>query len=86
MDVQMPVLDGLSAIRAIRQREAQLGLARTPVLALSAHASPEHERMSHQAGADGHVTKPLHAEALFRAIEAALGGSEADESCHARQG
>jgi signal transduction histidine kinase len=85
MDVQMPVLDGLSAIRMIRQREGQLGLRRTPILALSAHASPEHERMSLQAGADDHVTKPLRAEALFRAIEAALSGAEAGEACRMGQ-
>jgi signal transduction histidine kinase len=38
MDVQMPVLDGLSAIRAIRRREVENGLRRIPILALSAHA------------------------------------------------
>ena len=76
MDVQMPVLDGLSAIRAIRRQEAELGLERTPIIALSAHALPEHVAMSLKSGADRHVTKPLRAETLLEAIAQAL--AEAD--------
>ncbi|MET0272297.1 MAG: response regulator [Phenylobacterium sp.] len=72
MDVQMPVLDGLSAIRAIRRHEAERGLPRTPVLALSAHALPEHVAMSLKAGADGHLTKPLQAQVLLDAVSLAL--------------
>ncbi|MCR5878616.1 response regulator [Phenylobacterium sp. J367] len=72
MDVQMPVLDGLSAIRAIRRREAELGLERTPIVALSAHALPEHVEMSLKAGADRHVTKPLRAETLLQALADSL--------------
>ena len=72
MDVQMPVMDGPSATRAIRAREAATGRTRTPIVALTANA------MSHQiaeyraCGMDGHVTKPIEALKLFAALEAAL--------------
>ena len=72
MDVQMPVMDGPTAARAIRAAEAQAGLSFTPIVALTANA------MSHQvaeyaaAGMDLFVAKPIKVEALFAAIEAAL--------------
>lgn len=72
MDVQMPVVDGLSAIRAIRRREVENGLGRVPILALSAHAMDEHVRMSLDAGADLHVTKPVQASTLIGSLAAAL--------------
>ncbi|MDB5446098.1 MAG: hypothetical protein JWQ97_1415 [Phenylobacterium sp.] len=68
MDVQMPVLDGLSAIRAIRRCEAENGWPRTPVIAVSAHALAEHEAMSLGAGADRHVTKPIHGATLLATV------------------
>ena len=68
MDMQMPVMDGLTAIRAIRADEARRGLAPTPIWGLSANALPEHFAASAAAGADGHLTKPLSAPALFEAL------------------
>jgi signal transduction histidine kinase/AmiR/NasT family two-component response regulator len=68
MDVQMPVMDGPDATRAIRAREAESGRARTPILALTANT------MAHQVngyladGMDGHIAKPIDAETLFRSI------------------
>ncbi len=59
MDVQMPVMDGLSACRALRQREAQLGARRTPVLALSASVLQEDRQATIDAGMDGFATKPI---------------------------
>ena len=72
MDMQMPVMDGLTAIRAIRAAEA----ARTPIWALSANALPEHVRASAEAGADGHLTKPVSAEALFEVLMTACGAGD----------
>ena len=72
MDLQMPVLDGLSAIREIRRRERETGAAPTRILALSAHAMPEHLVRSREAGADGHVVKPLRKAMLLDAIAAAV--------------
>jgi PAS domain S-box-containing protein len=72
MDMQMPVADGLTATREIRRLEAQSGAARTPVVMLTANAMPEHVAAGAAAGADRHLTKPIHADALIEAIEAAL--------------
>jgi PAS domain S-box-containing protein len=72
MDMQMPVMDGLTAIRLIREREAATGAQRTPILALTANAMPEHARASADAGADGHLSKPIAAATLVEAIRNAL--------------
>jgi signal transduction histidine kinase/CheY-like chemotaxis protein len=72
MDVQMPVMDGPTATREIREREAATGRKRTPIIALTANA------MSHQVseylgcGMDGFVAKPIEAGRLFAALEAAI--------------
>lgn len=71
MDMQMPVLDGLGAIRAIRAREAAQGLAPVRIVTLTANALPEHRRASEEAGADGFLTKPVDATALLEAVRAA---------------
>ncbi len=68
MDMQMPVMDGLSAIRAIRRREAGAARARTTILALTANAMPEDVEASRAAGADGHLTKPITAADLLEAV------------------
>ena len=79
MDMQMPVMDGLTAIRCIREREAQASRPRTQIYALTANAMPEHARASVAAGADGHLTKPITAESLFRTVEAAMRASRQDD-------
>jgi CheY-like chemotaxis protein len=68
MDVEMPVMNGLAAIREIRRREARTGAPPVPVLALSAHASDDRRRQSAAAGATGHLTKPIHPDALLKAL------------------
>ena len=68
MDMQMPVMDGLTAIRKIRTRERRGGRARTAILCLTANAMPEHVRASADAGADGHLTKPISATDLMAAV------------------
>jgi PAS domain S-box-containing protein len=69
MDMQMPVMDGLTAIRAIRRREARNGEPATPIYTLTANAMPEHAQASSAAGADGHITKPITADGLLRVVE-----------------
>ncbi|HLY80585.1 MAG TPA: response regulator, partial [Caulobacteraceae bacterium] len=71
MDMQMPVMDGLTAIARIRELETGCGRPRTLIHALTANAMPEHAKASHAAGADGHLTKPISAEQLFQVVEAA---------------
>jgi PAS domain S-box-containing protein len=75
MDMQMPVMDGLTAIRLIRDRERATGAPRTPILALTANAMPEHAEASAQAGADGHLSKPIAAAKLVEAIRDAVESS-----------
>jgi len=73
MDMQMPVMDGLAATRAIRQLERQQGRRRTPLLMLTANALPEHLDLSRKAGADRHLSKPITAEKLIQALLEAAG-------------
>jgi len=72
MDLQMPVLDGLSAAREIRAREAATGRPHTRMVALSANALPEHIAEARAAGMDDHLAKPIHPEALIALLSTAL--------------
>jgi signal transduction histidine kinase/CheY-like chemotaxis protein len=72
MDMQMPVMDGLTATSAIRSWQAEHEQARTPVIMLTANAMPEHVEAGRKAGADGHLAKPITMAGLFAGIEAAL--------------
>ena len=69
MDVQMPVMDGYSATRRIRQWEAEHRARPVPILALTAHALPEEVQKSLDAGCTAHLTKPIRKATLLRAIE-----------------
>ncbi|MDY0107868.1 MAG: PAS domain S-box protein, partial [Giesbergeria sp.] len=73
MDLQMPGLDGLEAARRIRQREQALGLARLPLIALSASVLEEDQDQALQAGMDGFAHKPLDRPRLFAEIARVLG-------------
>ena len=80
MDMQMPVMDGLAATRAIRKLEAQRpAAASTPIVMLSANAMVEHLRESEEAGADRHLAKPFTAVALIRAVSEATRPVESRE-------
>jgi len=68
MDVQMPVMDGLEATRAIREKERGTG-RHVPIIALTAHAMNSDEAACLQAGVDGYLTKPIHPSRLFQTIE-----------------
>ncbi len=65
MDMQMPVMDGLTATREIRLHEAAMGLTRTPIVMLTANALSEHIAMADAAGADRHLAKPFDAAELL---------------------
>jgi CheY-like chemotaxis protein len=68
MDMQMPVMDGLTATREIRLHEAAMGLARTPIVMLTANALAEHIALAEAAGADRHLAKPFDAAELLRLV------------------
>jgi PAS domain S-box-containing protein len=68
MDLQMPIMGGLAATRAIREWEAEQARPSTPILAVSANATSDHVEEAKAAGADDHVAKPIVREVLFEAI------------------
>ncbi|MFN3573232.1 MAG: ATP-binding protein [Phenylobacterium sp.] len=70
MDLQMPVVDGLTATAAIRRTEAADGARRTPVIALSANAMTHHVAEALAAGADAHVAKPISPQRLIETMMA----------------
>ena len=71
MDVQMPVMDGLDATRAIRRLPQGEHL---PILAMTANAFDEERQRCLDAGMDDHVAKPVIAEQLFETVHAWLSG------------
>lgn len=74
MDVKMPVMDGISATRAIRQLQGQP--ADIPILALTANTDPLDEAAYLAAGMDGVAQKPIDPESLLQAIRAVLTPSD----------
>lgn len=71
MDVQMPVLDGRAATRALRALERS-DATEIPIFALSADAFIEDERLSMESGMNGHYSKPIDFIALRRNVGAYL--------------
>jgi len=67
MDVMMPRMDGVTALRTLREREAAEARS-TPVLMVTAHAMTGDREKFLAAGANGYVSKPLSQEALCREI------------------
>ncbi|MBQ0960771.1 PAS domain S-box protein [Ideonella sp. 4Y11] len=66
MDVRMPVMDGLEATRALRQRPAH---AHRPIIAMSANVSEADRAEALDAGMDDHVGKPFDLDALVRCLQ-----------------
>ena len=75
MDIQMPIMDGYTATRQIRQLEDP-SLANIPIIAISANAFEEDKEASQAAGMNGHLAKPMDAEAVLAMLEEVLGGKE----------
>ena len=68
MDIQMPVVDGYTAVRRIREWERRQDRPRIPIIALTASALDEAVRMSLDAGCDAHIAKPVRKATLIEAI------------------
>ncbi len=71
MDIEMPLMDGLAATRAIRRMEG-IG-ARVPVVALSGNVCPEQVLSFREAGMNDHIGKPFKRAALLRKVDSWLG-------------
>jgi two-component system sensor kinase len=74
MDVEMNVMDGLTATTTIRQIESERhAAARIPIVALTAHALKGFEERCIAAGMDGYISKPLQPDELYRTLEQVVG-------------
>jgi PAS domain S-box-containing protein len=67
MDVQMPIMDGLTATRRIRALPGPA--ARTPIVAMTANVLPEQIARCREAGMDDHLGKPINPTKLLEALE-----------------
>ncbi|WP_426043046.1 ATP-binding protein [Brevundimonas sp. TWP2-3-4b1] len=70
MDMQMPVMDGLTAVQKIRASSSNC--RDVPIVMMTANAMREHVEASRTAGADVHLAKPITAETLFAAMDEAM--------------
>jgi PAS domain S-box-containing protein len=64
MDVQMPIMDGLTATKVIRS----LGYDDVPIVAMTAHAMSDDRLLSLQAGMNDHINKPINVNELFQTL------------------
>jgi len=66
MDIQMPVMDGYEATKEIRKLESY---QQVPIVAMTANALKEDKTRSHEAGMNGHITKPLDTDNVVTRLE-----------------
>ncbi|SME95363.1 PAS domain-containing hybrid sensor histidine kinase/response regulator [Desulfovibrio gilichinskyi] len=69
MDIQMPVMDGIAATKAIREYEKENSLATTPIVALTANAFEEDREHCFNAGCTGFLAKPIKKKKLLSVID-----------------
>ena len=69
MDIQMPIMDGLTATRTIRKQSLYATL---PIIAMTAHARAEDKESSFAAGMNLHIAKPINSDILFSSITSLL--------------
>src|SRR4029077_7994989 len=74
MDCEMPVMDGFTATRIIREFEAQSGQARTPIIALTANALTGDREHCLKQGMDDYLSKPIEQRQLSALVARWLGG------------
>lgn len=75
MDLEMPGVDGFTATRAIRTREAAGGV-RTPIIALTGHAYEHDRAAAYEAGMDGYLAKPVSPAALAQVLQQHVDASD----------
>ncbi len=72
MDIQMPVMNGYEATKAIRKLENK-ELASIPILAMSANAFEEDKQEALKSGMNGHIAKPIDIDSMFATLGSVLG-------------
>jgi CheY-like chemotaxis protein len=72
MDVQMPIMDGLTATKIIRD----LGYKDLPIVAMTAHALSNDRLLSLEAGMNDHVNKPINVGELFQTLVKWIGSKQ----------
>lgn len=72
MDMEMPVMSGLKAVREIRQMEGGFHLGYTPILFLSGNQDADQIGQGYEAGGDGHLSKPFTSAALISALDSVM--------------
>lgn len=75
MDIQMPVMDGYEATRAIREMDDPAKAA-VPIIAMTANAFDEDRKAALDVGMDGHIAKPIDVDRLVDTLKAILGKAE----------
>lgn len=78
MDIQMPVMDGYEATRAIRALENR-ELAEIPIIAMTADAFEEDRRKALEAGMNAHISKPIEVKKLFDTLDIILNTDNGSE-------
>jgi len=71
MDIQMPVMDGYEATKLIRNLPVR-ALANIPIIAMTANAFAEERKKAMSCGMNGHISKPIDVNVLFKTIESTL--------------
>lgn len=71
MDIQMPIMNGYEATREIRKMSNRV-LAHIPIIAMTANAFEEEKKAALASGMNGHVSKPIDVNILFKTIEGIL--------------
>lgn len=78
MDMNMPVMDGFTATKSIRQQEREESLKRTPILALTALAMRGDRELCLNAGCDEYLPKPVQGHSLLQISERLITGGVAE--------
>jgi len=86
MDMEMPVMDGITATRQVREREEREGAGHMPIIAMTANAMQEDRERCLAAGMDGYIAKPISRKALQDELRRLFGDASASVSATAVAG